>query len=104
MVVNVALPSGYYTTSGSVMPPTVASGSGGTAPYTYAWTRVSGTFTATRGGINTATLSLSDSSGQTRSAAEGATQTETHRCTVTDSVGATAAVDVVLNVTFTSGA
>jgi hypothetical protein len=68
--------------------------SGGTGPYTYAWTKVSGsTFTVNSPTANATTFSTTLTNGQELSAV--------YRCTVTDSLAATAFADVTVNLTST---
>ena len=70
-------------TTGSV----TVTASGGTGPYTYAWTNVSGdTFTVTSPTAATTTFSIT--------VAVDEVKTAQYRCTVTDSLAATYAVDV----------
>lgn len=71
--------------------------SGGTSPYTYAWTWLSGGTGITIGSATAATTSFSATgltSGETRSGVA--------RCTVTDAVSATYTVDVSVNITRTA--
>lgn len=68
--------------------------SGGFAPYTYAWTHVSGdTFTVTNPSSASTYFAHTFTSYGTRSGV--------YRCTVTDSLGSTATVDVNVLIQFT---
>jgi hypothetical protein len=70
-------------TTGSV----TVTASGGTGPYTYAWTNVSGeTFTVTSPTAASTTFSITVAADDVKTAE--------YRCTVTDSLAATYAVDV----------
>lgn len=62
--------------------------SGGTGPYTYAWTRVSGSASIQ------ATAPTAATSAFLAGLYDGTTKTATFRCTVTDSLAATATIDV----------
>lgn len=84
--------AGSVTSAAAVLLPT-----GGTPPYTYAWTKISGdTLTVTSPTAASSTFSSTLTDGQTKSAV--------YRCTVTDSAGvpATAYDDVTINLTSTS--
>lgn len=78
--------------SGTTGTASVVTASGGTSPYTYAWTKVSG---------DTLTVTSATSASTTFSGTPGANNTlqAVYRCTVTDDVAATTTVDV--NVTIT---
>lgn len=79
--------AGSVTSSSAVVLPT-----GGTPAYTYNWTRVSGdTYTITTATAANTTFSTTLTNGQTKSGV--------YRCTVTDSLGATATADVTVNMT-----
>jgi hypothetical protein len=77
---------------GSVTTATVTvTASGGTGPYTYAWTNVSGdTFTVTAPTGATTAFQTTVTLGQDKSGV--------YRCTVTDSLAATYTVDVAVSV------
>lgn len=83
--------SGSRSNAGSVTSSAaVAVASGGTSPYTYAWTKVSGdTFTVTSPTAASTTFSTSLTNGQTKSGV--------YRCTATDAASATAYDDVTVN-------
>jgi len=67
---------------------------GGTAPYTYAWTRLSGSTDIAADSASAATTTFTGTS-----LASGSTYTATFRCTVTDNAAATATVDVPVTIT-----
>jgi hypothetical protein len=96
LVVPGTAQASVYTTTATTNSVAVTP-SGGTAPYTYAWT-------FTTGGTNI-TITSSTSSSTTFSAttalSQGETRTGTARCRVTDNVGAT--YDVYVAVTITRG-
>lgn len=73
----------YVTTDSVAVSPT-----GGLAPYTYSWARVSGSY----GSANSPTSATTSFSG---SIPTGTEQFSTFRCTVTDSLGTSVTVDVV---------
>lgn len=77
------------TTSSVTVTPT-----GGTSPYTYSWTRISG---STAIAVNSATAATTTFTGS--SLASGTTYSAVFRCTVTDNVAATKTVDVNVEVT-----
>jgi hypothetical protein len=72
-----AASSGLVTTTGT----TTATPSGGTAPYTYAWTRVSGDITISINSPSAATTSF------TASVADGVPKEAAFKCTITDANG-----------------
>lgn len=73
-----------------------ATPTGGTSPYTYAWTKVGGdTMTATNPTSASTAFRLGVGPGDSKSA--------TYRCTVTDSLGQTASGTVNITLTNTSG-
>lgn len=74
-----------------------ATPTGGTAPYTYAWTKVSGD-------TMTVTNSTSASTAFRTSVGPGDVKTATYRCTVTDKNGLTAQDSVSITLTNTNGA
>lgn len=74
-----------------------ATPTGGTAPYTYAWTKVSGD-------TMTATSPTSASTAFRLGVGPGDVKTATYRCTVTDKNGLTAQDTVSITLTNTSGA
>lgn len=74
-----------------------ATPTGGTAPYTYAWTKVSGD-------TMTATNPTSASTAFRLGVGPGDVKTATYRCTVTDKNGLTAQDTVSITLTNTSGA
>lgn len=76
-------------------PPVTVSVVGGTAPYTYAWTRVSG---------NAAISADSDTSSSTTFSGvvpRDNTYTAKFRCTVTDALSATDYIEVIVSLTYT---
>jgi hypothetical protein len=78
---------GAFTT-----PTRTVTAAGGTAPYTYAWTKVSGdTLT-----VNSPTAAATTFTG---TPGVGNTLQAVYRCTVTDNVAATATVDVSVSIT-----
>lgn len=70
-----------------------ATPSGGLAPYTYSWTRISGS------GINANTPSSATTSFQATGLSEDETRTATFRCTCTDSLGTSDAEDCAVSIT-----
>ena len=87
-------PSSLYNSrlgSGSLTsPPATGTGSGGTGPYTYAWTYVSGSsFTINSPGLASTTFTTSLTAGQLKSGV--------YRCTVTDSLSATASATITVD-------
>lgn len=86
-----AVGDGYYEVAGPL-----ASGSGGTAPYTFAWSKLSGSADINVIDATSATLHVA-------SEAYGATNFGSFRCTVTDALGSTGAVDVTFNVRHRTG-
>lgn len=84
--------------AGTVTTPSATAGvSGGTGPYTYAWSRVSGdTFTVTS--PTAATTTFSASVGVVNS-----TKIATYKCTVTDSLGVTGSDTVDVEVDYNGG-
>lgn len=88
----------YPTTTCTASENVTVNPSGGTPPYTYSWSVVSGTGTITAGATSqTCTVSDTETTSDT-----GATSNTTIKCTVTDSVpnNATSGNDVITN-TFT---
>lgn len=89
---------------GSGTPGTVTSNnvtvtaSGGTGPYTYAWAKKSG------GGTISATAATSATTAFYAVLAFGEARTHIWTCTVTDSLAATFAIDVPVNLVETTGA
>lgn len=86
-------PSSLYDTrigGGSLTSsPATGTGAGGTAPYTYAWTYVSGnSYTIDSPGLATTTFTTSLTAGQLKSGV--------YRCTVTDSLSATASATITV--------
>jgi hypothetical protein len=92
--VNNADPSGYEygTTSASVFtnPATIVSVTGGTAPYAYAWVRLSGDVSVT------ATVPAGPTTQFTAFLPVDGYATAVFQCTVTDASGATATVQVTI--------
>ena len=90
---NAAASPSSLSTSGTGTPLTTASTTvtptGGTSPYTYAWTRLSGSTSITANSASAATTTFTGAS-----LASGTTYTAVFRCTVTDNVAATKTVDV----------
>lgn len=84
--------SGFVTTK--QLPNTYVTG--GTAPYTYAWARVSG---STGPAVSDATRANPTWSGF---AAEGSPETAVWRLTVTDDASATATADITVHLKWTS--
>lgn len=74
-----------------------ATPTGGTAPYTYSWAKVSGD-------TMTVTASTSASTAFRLGVGPGDTKSATYRCTVTDKNGLTAQDSVSITLTNTSGA
>lgn len=66
---------------------------GGLAPYTYAWTK-------TDGDTVTVTAPTSNATAFTETEPPGVTFYATYRCTVTDSTGKTASVEVPVRLSF----
>lgn len=73
---------------------TTVTATGGTSPYTYAWTRISGSTSITANSASAATTTFTGSS-----LASGTTYDAVFRCTVTDNVAATKTVDVTVSIT-----
>lgn len=67
--------------------PATATPSGGLAPYTYSWSRISGTYGTPNNPASATTTFYAR-------IPPGTIQTATFRCTVTDSLGSTATADV----------
>lgn len=85
----VGLQGGGYLTTNSV----TITASGGTSPYTYLWTKVSGdTVTINSPTSNTTSFSATVNDGETKNAI--------YKCTITDDVAAT--FDVQVNITITA--
>lgn len=87
-------PSSLYnsrTGNGSLTSsPATGTGSGGTGPYTYAWTYVSGnSYTINSPSSATTTFTTSLTAGQLKSGV--------YRCTVTDSLSATASATITVD-------
>lgn len=74
---------GYLTTDATTITPT-----GGLAPYTYSWTRISGT-------VGTANSASSATTSFTGLVSTGGFEESTFRCTVTDALGTSVTVDVI---------
>lgn len=81
----------------AITPPTTAIASGGTSPYTYAWTWASG-----GSGITIHDPTFDDTTFGATNDLDGTTLTGVARCTVTDDVGATAYADVAVLINFPS--
>lgn len=77
------------TSAGGTTPTTTVTPVNGTAPYTYAWTRVSGDASTSANSATSAATTFSRSSMSV-----GVSYNSTWRCTVTDNVAATATCDV----------
>ncbi len=73
---------------------TTVTATGGTAPYTYSWTRISGSSSISANSASSATTTFTGSS-----LASGTTYDAVFRCTVTDNVAATKTVDVSVSIT-----
>jgi hypothetical protein len=88
------------TTSGTSASLTTASATatavGGTSPYTYAWTRQSGSTSISADSASSATSTFTGTS-----LASGTTYDAVFRCTVTDNVAATKTADVSVSITRT---
>jgi hypothetical protein len=88
------------TTSGTGASLTTASATatavGGTSPYTYAWTRQSGSTSISADSASSATSTFTGTS-----LASGTTYDAVFRCTVTDNVAATKTADVSVSITRT---
>jgi hypothetical protein len=85
-----ASPTSLYTSSFSspiTSSSTTVTPTGGTAAYTYAWTKVSG---------DTLTVNSPTSASTTFSASVTSSKTAIYRCTVTDSLATTATADVTI--------
>jgi hypothetical protein len=82
-----------------ISPPTTCTASGGTGPYTYAWT-----FYAGGTGITTDTPTFDDTTFSGSHNLDGTVMWGTARCTVTDSLSATAFADVEVQLTWPSTA
>lgn len=80
-----------------VSPPTTCTASGGTGPYTYAWTFYSGGT-----GITIDTPTFDDTTFSGSHNLDGTVMFGTARCTVTDSLSATAFADVEVQLTWPS--
>lgn len=81
----------------AITPPTEVTASGGTGPYTYAWTWFSGGT-----GITIDFPTFNDTTFTATHNLDGTVLTGTARCTVTDSVAATTTVDVAVLLNFPS--
>jgi hypothetical protein len=94
---NAAASPSSLSTSGTGTPLTTASTTvtptGGTSPYTYAWTRISGSTLITANSASAATTTFTGAT-----LASGTTYSAVFRCTVTDNVAATKTVDVNVEV------
>jgi len=73
---------------------TTVTATGGTAPYTYSWSRISGSTSISANSASSATTTFTGSS-----LASGTTYDAVFRCTVTDNVAATKTVDVSVSIT-----
>jgi hypothetical protein len=82
------------TTATIVTGSATVTATGGTAPYTYAWTRIAGSTSISATSSTAATTTFTGTS-----LASGTTYDATFRCTVTDSAAATKTVDVVVSIT-----
>lgn len=86
-----ASPTSAQSSSGGATNTVTVTPTGGTGPYTYAWTKVSGD-----------TMNLSDDDGQATTFSSGVVPAEAvYKCTVTDSLSAVAATTIyvlILNV------
>lgn len=81
----------------AITPPTTAIATGGTAPYTYAWTWFSGGT-----GIAIDSPTFDDTTFSATNNLDGTILTGVARCTVTDDVSATATADVAVQLVFPS--
>ena len=81
----------------AITPPTDVTASGGTGPYTYAWTWLSG-----GSGITIDFPTFNDTTFTATHNLDGTILTGTARCTVTDDVSATAIADVAVLISFPS--
>ena len=82
------------TTASITTASTTVTASGGTSPYTYAWTRNSGSTAISANSASAATTTFTGSS-----LASGTTYSAVFRCTVTDNAAATKTVDVNVSIT-----
>lgn len=76
---------------------TTVTATGGTAPYTYAWTRLSGSTSIAADSASSATTTFTGTS-----LTAGSTNTAVFRCTITDNVAATKTVDVNVSISRTT--
>jgi hypothetical protein len=81
----------------AITPPSTAIATGGTAPYTYAWTWFSG-----GSGITIDSPTFDDTTFTATHDLDGTILTGVARCTVTDNVAATATADVAVQIVFPS--
>lgn len=92
--------SGSRATGGTCVSGTAAAtGTGGSTPYTYAWTYVSGD-----SGISCNSSTASATTFQALVSSSIPSRTAVWRCTITDSLGATATADVSIDLEYTGGA
>jgi hypothetical protein len=82
------------TTATIVTASATVTATGGTTPYTFAWTRIAG---STLIAATSTTAAITTFTGTTL--VNGTTYEATFRCTVTDAAAATATVDVVVSIT-----
>jgi hypothetical protein len=80
-----------------ISPPTTVTASGGTPPYTYAWTWLAGGT-----GLTIDFASFADTTFSGENNLDGTTKWGTARCTVTDSASATAVADVAVQLNWPS--
>ena len=101
--ISAILASGTYTTAAAPLGTFTLTVVGGVAPSVYSWTRLSGSFASVSSGNATNVLTLSDSSGQLRSVADGSYANELWRCTVHDKFSAySVTIDVTLSILFSN--
>lgn len=82
------------TTASITTASTTVTATGGTTPYTYSWSRISGSTSISANSASSATTTFTGSS-----LASGSTYQATFRCTVTDGASATKTVDVSISIT-----